>query len=105
MISICKPNEDITGTNAQLAFSTSDSDYYCVGGNINISSGKLECTNGVWTVVKRTEQTYSTPTVTTGGVQNFFYGTTDAVNNITSGGAMIGIPNEDTHKKPDTTPE
>lgn len=109
LISICKPNEDITGTKAKLAFSTSTADYYCVSGDgeIKNSTGTLECTNGVWTVVDRDKQTYSTPTAGNDDipVQNFFYGTTEAIDDISSGGAMIGTPNEETHKKPDTTPE
>lgn len=111
--SICRPTEKIDGTNvtldrATLAFSTSAADYYCVHENTNkpiiVSGSTLKC-DGVWTVVDRAAQTYTTPTATTGGVQNFFYGVTDAVNDISSGGAMIGTPNDDTHKKPDTTPE
>jgi hypothetical protein len=114
LIPICKPNENITGKNAKLAFSTGTSDYYCVytgslGDDNSITSNgtTLTCNDGVWTVVKRTEQTYTTPTNNTKtGVQNFFYGVTDENGNISNNnGLMIGTPNEDTHKKTDTTPE
>ncbi|MEE1029808.1 MAG: hypothetical protein UIC65_02180, partial [Alphaproteobacteria bacterium] len=113
LIPICKPNENITGKNAKLAFSTGTSDYYCVytgslGDDNSITSNgtTLTCNDGVWTVVDRATQTYTTPTAGNDDipVQNFFYGTTEAVNDISSGGAMIGTPN-DTHKKTDTTPE
>ena len=112
--SICRPTEKIDNTNvtldrATLAFSTSDADYYCVHeyteSPITPSGTTLTC-DGVWTVVRRDTQTYTTPTAGDDDipVQNFFYGVTDAVDNISTGGAMIGTPN-DTHKKPDTTPE
>lgn len=122
--SICRPTEQIKGTNvtldrAKLAFTTVTTDkanntittdYYCVyeytDKPITPNGTTLKC-DGVWTAVQRDTQTYTTPTVTTGGVQNFFYGETDEngnINIINNNGLMIGTPN-DTHKKPDTTPE